>query len=869
MRSVLFDWIAREGWIVFNWWLLVTIAGMTVLPLVVRLLSGLPDNGYTLARPAGMLLIAFVFWLLAVLGFVNNSAGSMVLAWFIVLMTALGVYFTSGSPFNWREWWRENSTVVIVTEILFIALLIGWALVRAHQNAISGTEKPMDLAFMSAIQRSEAFPPNDPWLSGYSISYYYFGYVMGAMLSTLSGVWSTTGYNMHISMLFALTGVATFGVVYNLVRSRARLSDETGLGLRRIGNNPSKPTAISIGLLGMVFMILLGNFHTAIVELPYRNLWVNDDYLLFWDTKSRVSIDESAEPVNLLAAEDRGATFWWWFDASRTITERNLNGERVNEIIDEFPQFSFLLADNHPHVMALPYAILAMGFALNLLLMWRNPNRREIVFYGVCVGALVFLNTWDSPIYIMMLVGADAIRRILQYGRLRLMDWVEMTLFGLALLVITFVAYSPFLVGFQSQLSGILPNVLHPTRFQQLFVMFGPFILILPFFVGVELWRGAQSGCLNMRLGVQVAVGVLIVLIMVVVALLIGARLVPETWAFAQQFVANNGGWNEVLTGIALRRLDPQRLITTIVLLVSIALIVARLFPRLIHTADDEITGEDASTNALVYPAATGFALMLVGVGVSLILIPEFFYLRDNFGTRMNTVFKFYYQAWVAFSVASAYAVYTILAEVRLPKPNVGVRFAFSGVLAVAIMAGMLYPVIGIYHRMFLETGRVSSAVAEPLTLDGGRSVVNANDDYLVLRCLHEHVEGSDVVVAEATGGSYDFGAAGRTGAITGIPSVIGWQGHQSQWRGTAYSESVGTRPTDIPMLYEELRFDIVEPIIERYSIDYILYGVTERSRYGAAGEDKFAERYETVCESGNSRIYRVGSTVSTVANEG
>lgn len=62
------DWIAREGWILLSWWLLVTAAGVAVMPLCMRLLSGLPDKGYTLARAIGLLLVGYVFWALAVLG---------------------------------------------------------------------------------------------------------------------------------------------------------------------------------------------------------------------------------------------------------------------------------------------------------------------------------------------------------------------------------------------------------------------------------------------------------------------------------------------------------------------------------------------------------------------------------------------------------------------------------------------------------------------------------------------------------------------------------------------------------------------------------------------------------------------------------
>ena len=132
------------------------------------------------------------------------------------------LYFGGGRErIDLRAWWRENYRVVIVGEILFFVLLFGWSIVRAYQNNLLGTEKAMELAFLSSTMRSPTFPPADPWLSGYAISYYYFGYVIMAMLSLLSGVSSTVGFGMTTALLFALTGLGAFGVGYNLVRSRA------------------------------------------------------------------------------------------------------------------------------------------------------------------------------------------------------------------------------------------------------------------------------------------------------------------------------------------------------------------------------------------------------------------------------------------------------------------------------------------------------------------------------------------------------------------------------------------------------------------------------------------------------------------------
>jgi len=54
----------------------------------------------------------------------------------------------------------------------------------------------MELAFINSILKSPGFPPQDPWLSGFAISYYYFGYVIIAMLIRITGVTSGVGFNL-------------------------------------------------------------------------------------------------------------------------------------------------------------------------------------------------------------------------------------------------------------------------------------------------------------------------------------------------------------------------------------------------------------------------------------------------------------------------------------------------------------------------------------------------------------------------------------------------------------------------------------------------------------------------------------------------
>ncbi|MBZ0293588.1 MAG: DUF2298 domain-containing protein, partial [Anaerolineae bacterium] len=485
-------------------------------------------------------------------------------------------------------------------------------------------------------------------------------------------------------------------------------------------------------------------------------------------------------------------------------------------------------------------------------------------FYGLCLGGLVFLNTWDGPIYMAVLVGADAVRRLLRNGtgRLRGGDWWRLLLLGLSLLVLTVVLYFPFLISFRSQAGGILPNLLYPTAFRLFFVMFGPFILIFAPFLVIEVWRARDR--MNWRLGFLAAGGLLLALLVVVLVFVLVGSLVPELRGAALGFVDQNGGWGAVLPALLSKRLS--HILTTVVLLVGVVVVVGRLFPRVPPVTEVE-EGAIAVRQVLTYPSGTGFALLLVGAGLVLTLMPDYVYLRDNFSVRINTVFKFYYQAWVMFSVAGAYAVYSMLADVRLPQPARVVRALLTALTGGVLVLGLLYPLFGIQNRTTYESFRTLNTGFSQLTMDGGAGFLRgADEDYASITCFGALVNGDDVVVAEAIGGAYDS-AFGRVAALTGIPVVLGWENHEGQWRGPTYGMVVGSRPSDIAELYTDLRWDVAEEIIQRYGIDYIFYGSSERLKYGAAGEEKFEANLEAVCDTGGSRFYRVNPI--TVAARG
>jgi uncharacterized membrane protein len=314
-----------------------------------------------------------------------------------------------------------------------------------------------------------------------------------------------------------------------------------------------------------------------------------------------------------------------------------------------------------------------------------------------------------------------------------------------------------------------------------------------------------------------------------------------------------------VLPAILSKRLSHS--VTALVLVVGVVLVAARLLPHVYHTAQ-EVEREQRAV--ITYPAATGFVLLLIGAGVALTLIPEFVYLRDNFGTRMNTIFKFYYQAWVLFGVASAYALYTMLSDTELKLPAPLPRALIGGVGVLAMTGGLIFTIFSAYSRMIVEVGRTAEIPGPTVTLDGGESFVRAGlispDDFAAVQCLGEQVQGDDVVVAEAVGNSYGWGY-GRVGTLTGLPVLYNWGGHQSQWRGSTFGQIAGSREPDLERLYADPTWNTARTILAQYGIDYVFFGSNERAKYGA-DETKFRDNLEIVCEFGDTRVYRVDARV-------
>ena len=797
-----------------SWYILVTFLGWLAFPLGFYLFPGLMDRSYTFARAFGLLIWGYVFWLFASFRLAQNDIGGLLLG--LVTLGGLSAWAFLNCRREITAWLQENRRLVITTESLFLLAFGFMAIVRAANPEIVGTEKPMELMFINGILNSPTFPPRDLWLSGYSISYYYFGYVMASMLAMFTGVPGTSAFNLMISLIFGLSAVGAYGILYNLL-AHYQVSRSIPDGSMDDNQAPSvgRKSLVFPPLLAPLFLLLVSNVEGFLEILHTRGfLWREGSNFWTW-----LDIPELRDAPAQTAAwvPER---FWWWWRASRVIQDYELNGG-FREVIDEFPFFSYLLGDLHPHVLAMPFNLLAIAVALNIFFGgWRGRtnlffgelriNKTGFFTIALVLGGLAFLNTWDILIGGALIVFSYALTRVHESG----WSWErleDVLLLGFPVVVTAFLMYLPFYIGFDSQLGGILPSFMFPTRGAQLWVMWGTLLIPLFAFL-IYLWRNRTPA--NWRAGGWTAAGIVVVLLVSMFALgFIALWLRPE---MVQPLLESQGrDFSAFIADSMMRRLS---------YIGGLLTFLALLIPALAFLFRSE-------------KSSSSFVLLMVALGALLVIGPDFLYLRDNFGYRINTIFKFYYQAWIVLSIAAAYGTIVLLRNLR-GATNV----VFSVLFTLVLLVGLTYPVLGLVNK----TNKFNPPSG--FTLDDFDRVQRENpDEAAAIAWLRSAPDG---VVAEAVGGAYSNYA--RISVYTGLPTVLGWGNHEGQWRDQSLQ---GTRPDDIKMLYEANDWSTTQSIIDRYHIRYIYVGNLERSTYQVK-EEKLNRFLKPVFQQGSVTIY-------------
>lgn len=206
-------------------------------------------------------------------------------------------------------------------------------------------------------------------------------------------------------------------------------------------------------------------------------------------------------------------------------------------------------------------------------------------------------------------------------------------------------------------------------------------------------------------------------------------------------------------------------------------------------------------------------ALLLAGLGLFLLLVPEILYVRDPYGDqlhRMNTVFKSYIQAWPLLGLA-------LPALLRRWIPGARRRAAVLACLVILVLP---------------QTWAVLEAPLHggSFGLDGLRWM-DPGDRAAVTELRREPPGG---VLAEAPGAAYC--REGRLSAASGVPAVLGWENHERVWRGPGVGPELDRRRKALDRLYSAGDAAVVRRVASELGVSVVAVGEIERARYPEAG---------------------------------
>ena len=802
------------------WWLIwLEVAAFATVPWVTWVFRALPGRGYGFSKLLGLASVAVPTWLLVAWGAAHFSGGLVWLVFGTVVLggAACAIVRRKALAEDFREHWRGW----LAADAVFLVAFFAFLLLRASNPDLwhhpQGGEKPMEIAYLTAVTRSTIMPPYDPWFAGGSLNYYYMGWFFLAVPIRALRIVPEVAFNLGVPTYAALASTMAFTVVHSLV----------GLGskVRAAGAVVSRRPMILAGVLGAVLLVGIGNLdgaHQWIERLQAVNEW---GFM-------------SGTPVIGGAVGILGGLWAWLFGGAQLPPFDWWRSSRVHFgtfDITEFPYWSMLFGDLHPHLMGLPFFGAAIGLVIAYVASVRAGLRAQtwVVagLLGFTVGLVRTVHTWDFPTVVLMTAIGIPLGQVLRReGRWQQRFWDAVGHLALAG-AIAAIAYSPYTSHFETFNPGVqlAPET---TKAHQFFVQFGVFIAFAIVFLAVRYRE--ELAARNFDHGRNPFLAVVNGRMELASVAIFLSGLVAFTWAFG---------------------------LTTIALGLVIELFLFHLLWLELRRPDPDIA------------RALGTALFALGFGVAIGV--DIVTLKGDI-VRMNTVFKFSLQAWQLLAMASAYAAWYAsgaLWAVRgwRPKPAPNRKLAAiaaSGVVGALMLGASLFLFSGTAARQdarFRDTGLTLDGLAflpgavfvESTSTNPPQDVpIRLEDDRPLIDYLRNEVEGSPVIV-EAVGDLYRW--TGRISWYTGLPAVIGWDWHQIQQR-TDYADQIQRRRQDTEQFYETPDAGFASSYLSRYNVRYVIVGAEERFQGTPEGIAKFAAMtdLEEVFRSGEDRIYRV-----------
>jgi YYY domain-containing protein len=865
-------------------WLIV-LYGLALLglPLAHLTFSRWRDGGLAWARIIGLLLLGYAVWLPASLGIWQYDLWGVLFGLLLVVSLNALLLWQIGRADNaasgklsagiWRGMTRIAANLracrraVITGEAIFLGGFLAIVAIRAFNpdlwHPIWGGEKPMEFGFLNAILRSPVMPPYDPFFSDGYINYYYYGLYLVSLPIKLTGIAPAIGFNLAVATVFGLTLAGAFAIA-------AQLSGR-----------------LRYGLFGAALVAVAGNMAGL--------------FAVGW----------SRGIAGIGAALDGGLTGLgarlgdWYIGPSRVIPYT----------INEFPFFTFLFADLHPHMIALPITLLAIALGYTFLTVRADDGVHGTHGAGVQPGTQRAASLQPGvPSVGVPSVGVPSVG-VPSVG----VPSVGVPSVGVPSVGVPSVGVPSGDVPSGDVPSGGVPSggltglallaltlgalaVTNSWDFPTYGLLAGMVLLGAAWRAGGPRMRGIPWLPLLRNGLVAIGVGVASLALYAPFfdryhAFVGGVGTVPlTTGTRITDYLAVYGLFGVLLlaavVGAALRFFQARRLRLTLPALVlaigGLATVVAALAAPHVALRMALITLLLTLTIVLLQrPVGTPawYGLLLAWLGMAVSLGFETVFIRDHLAGgdwfRMNTVFKFGMQVWILFALATATALPRVLRGIG----RMGGPAAQGAALAVLIALGLIgavYPLFGVPSRLGnrfdVNTGLTLDGLAfmreasfpYDCAAYGGcapgltQPTIDLSGDAAAIAWLNDSISGTPIVAQSNLWFYRSYGP--RIAANTGLPTILSSL-HADEQRDGA---TVARRERDVEQLFRSPDVETALRILARYRVNYLYVGAVEHALYPAEGIAKFDLMRDTyldpIYDTPEVQIYAVRGIPDTYA---
>jgi len=776
----------------------VELIGLAAFPLAFAVLRYLPDRGYSVTKVIGLLLITYVLWLGGTVHLVPNRRLSILaILGLMVAVSALLAYRRRSDivSFLCKRW-----THLLFIELLFTAVFVLCLFQRSlvPDSLTGANDNRWQFAFVNSILRSEYFPPEDPWLSGHSISYYYFGFVIVSTLTKLTGIASEVTFNLTIALVAALAVSGMFGIVYNFLIDRGK-----------------QLWVFGCGVLAGIFLVFLSNIE-ALFELMAVHGLGSQQFYQHIDVYGLGVIRHSDE--------------WFPTDGAWTYRSINFSGHRFDSV---FPFFDMLLPVGYLSArnIAVPIFVLVAAAMVNI---WRSDisfahriSRADAILVGfmsVVLGALIAAHPWDFPTASALIVLTLLLRKSRLERGFNLPTVLRTFFVWAAISVIAVLLYLPSFLDAASQFGGILilPAEV-ATEPHHLLYLWLPLFWMTSCLVVFALRTFRLPDPL---LWIAVLPPVLLVL----------------SWA---AYRAIDGSFSQLWADVEVRG---DAWISVAILTCLISVTILALLRQVLA-----VPHERQEPPLIFALSAAAIALLLI-TGIEFFFVDEPTARGGHESLDFATVLRVNYQGWLFLSLAGAFGIYYIGAN--WPSTRLLTRLTkaiWAVVTPTIVLAGLLFPVMATFYADDLVGN-----LRWERNLDGFTNLKRLqSDEYEAIQYLRDNGTGAPVIM-EAVTDSYQDG--GRISAYTGLPTLLGWVTQEYYFRGSY--EPWTHRREDVAVAYQTAYPTVAAAILAQYHVEYVVVGRLETQMYGTYGPSKFSRFMDTVFKRDEVTIYKTRAGV-------